>query len=266
MTAVNEHVAHVRQRTMRYLDAGDGRPCLLLHSFPLSADQWKPQFEHVPAGWRFIAPDLFGLGPGSDDRAPGSMDDQAGALLALLDGLGLENVAVAGVSMGGYAAFALLRRAPSRVSSLVLADTRATADTAEARAGRDTTSALVEREGVDAIAREMLPRLLGETTHRDRPDVVATVTHLITANRPGAVRAALQAIRDRPDSMPILSTFRGPTLILCGAEDVITPIADSEAMQRATSRSRLVVLPAAGHLSNLEAPEAFSRALEEFLR
>ena len=265
MTAVNEHVLSVAGRLVRCLEAGTGRPLLLLHSFPLSADQWQPQLERVPAGWRFVAPDLFGLGPGGGSDAPVSMDAQTHVLAGLMDQLGIADTAAAGVSMGGYVALALVGRTASRVSQLVLADTRAAADTAEARAGRGRMIALVEAEGVDAIAREMLPRLVGATTHRERPDVVATVTGLIAANPVAGVRAALQAIRDRPDSAPRLGGIRCPVLIMCGAEDVITPLADSEAMQAAIPGSRLVVLPGAGHLSNLETPDAFSRALEEFL-
>jgi pimeloyl-ACP methyl ester carboxylesterase len=250
---------------MRYLEAGDGRSLLLLHSFPLCADQWKPQLENVPAGWRFIAPDLFGLGPASSDTDVRTMVAQADDVLALMDQLDLQTVGVAGVSMGGYVALALLRQAAARVTALVLADTRATPDTPDARDGRDRTIAMVERDGVEALAREMLPKLLGTTSRRERPQVVSTVTRLITGNSPSGVRAALEAIRDRPDSAPLLPTVECRTLILCGAEDAITPLADSDAMHGAMAGSHLVVLPRAGHLSNLENAAAFNRALEAFL-
>jgi pimeloyl-ACP methyl ester carboxylesterase len=266
MSPVKERIAHVGHRTMRYLEAGDGRPLLLLHSFPLCADQWKPQLENVPAGWRFVAPDLFGLGPAARDADDvRTMAAAADDVLALMDRLELQTAAVAGVSMGGYVALALLRQAAARLTALVLADTRATPDTPDARDGRDRTIAMVERDGVEALAREMLPKLVGETSHRERPAVVSTVTRLITGNSRAGVRAALEAIRDRPDSTPLLATIQCPTLILCGAEDTITPLADSDAMHGALAGSHLVVLPAAGHLSNLENAAAFNRALEAFL-
>ncbi len=264
MAPVREQIARVGSRSMRYLEAGQGRPAILLHSFPLSADQWRPQLGNVPPGWRFIAPDLPGFGPAEDSgEAVLTIDSHAVHVITLMDLLGVETAAIASVSMGGYVAFALLRQAAHRVTALVLADTRATADTDEARAGRDRTMAMIERDGLEALGREMLPKLLGATTHRDRPELVAEVRGLIVANRSAGVRAAVQAIRDRPDSTPLLGSIHCPTLILCGEEDTLTPPSASEAMHRAIPGSRLVLLPGAGHLSNLEDPRAFSRALEE---
>lgn len=247
---------------MRYLEAGHGRPAILLHSFPLSADQWRPQLGDVPSGWRFIAPDLPGFGPAADrGEEAQTIDSHAVHVLALMDQLGIETAAIAGVSMGGYVAFALLRQAAPRVTALLLADTRASADTDEGRAGRDRTMAMIERDGVEALSREMLPKLLGATSHRDRPEVVAEVRRLIIANRADGVRAAVQAMRDRPDSTPLLGAIRCPALILCGQEDTLTPPSASEAMHRAIPGSRLVIVPRAGHLSNIESPAAFSAAL-----
>ena len=251
---------------MRYLEAGRGRPLVLLHSFPLHADQWIPQLEHVPPGWRAIAPDLFGCGATTAEAGvPQTMARQADEVIELLDHLGVDRAAIAGVSMGGYVALALLQRAASRLTGVMLADTRATADTDEGRAGRDRMIAMVEREGVVGVAREMLPKLLGPTTHRERPDVVATVEHLIASNSVVGVRAALLAIKARPDSTPLLATVSCPTWILCGEEDGLTPPADSALMHRAIAGSRYDVLPRTGHLSNLEAPTAFNAALQEFL-
>ncbi len=267
MAPVNEHVVRVGSRSIRCLEAGQGRPLVLLHSFPLSADQWRPQLGHVPRGWRFIAPDLPGFGTTPDDgEAAVAIDSHAAHVLALMDQLNIESAAIAGVSMGGYVAFGLLRQAAHRVTALVLADTRATADTGEARAGRDRMMALIDRDGLEALADEMLPKLIGPTTHRRRPDVVTGVRRLIVANDARGVREAVQAIRDRPDSMPVLAALRCPALILCGEEDALTPPPASEAMHQAIPGSRLVILREAGHLSNLEVPDDFSRAVEEFLQ
>jgi 3-oxoadipate enol-lactonase len=267
MAPVREQVARVGSRSARYLEAGQGRPVILVHSFPLSADQWRRQLGDVPSGWRFIAPDLPGFGPAPDDgEAALTIDQHAIHVLALMDQLGIAGAAIVGVSMGGYVALALLRQAADRVTSVVLADTRATADTDDARAGRDRTMALIDRDGVEALAREMLPKLLGATSHRERPEVVTEVRRLIVANRAAGVRAAVQAMRDRPDSTPLLGTIRCPALILCGEEDTLTPPPASEAMHRAIPGSRLVILPRAGHLSNLEAPDEFSGVLKEALQ
>ena len=266
MLLVHSRAAHLSTRTLRYLEAGSGRPLIWLHAFPLSADQWLPQLSRVPPGWRFIAPDLRGFRGGRQafevfDLPGVTMDAYAGDVLELMTHLEIADAVVGGLSMGGYVAFALLRKAPSRVSGLVLADTRATADTPEGRAARDKMIELVGREGSAGVAREMLPKLLGETTRREQPDLSDAVRRLIEVNTSDAIAAALNALKSRPDSTPLLASIACPTLIICGEEDVLTPMADSEAMHQAISGSRLVRLAGAGHLSNLENPIGFNDAI-----
>jgi pimeloyl-ACP methyl ester carboxylesterase len=192
-------VANLVDRSVRYLETGSGRPLVLLHAFPLSADQWLPQLHRLPAGWRAVAPDLRGfrgtrsvlsyVGPG-----PVTIDTYAGDILALMTHLEIDRAIVAGLSMGGYVAFSMLRQAPARVSGLVLANTRAAADTAEGAAARDRMIALAEGEGSAGVAREMLPKLLGETSRREQPDLEQAVRALIEANGTEAIVAALRAM------------------------------------------------------------------------
>jgi 3-oxoadipate enol-lactonase len=214
-----------------------------------------------------VAPDLRGFrGSGMAFEEIGlddlTLDDYAGDVLELMSHLDIDRAAITGLSMGGYVALALFRRAPARVSGLVLADTRSGADGEAGRAGRDKMAALAVREGAAAVAAEMLPKLLGETTQREQPDLSEAVGRLIEVNTPEAIAAATLALKRRPDSTPLLSSIAVPTTIICGEEDVLTPPAESEAMHRAIGGSELVVLPRAGHLSNLESPMAFSAALE----
>jgi len=263
---VQTHVARLSARSVRYLEAGQGRPLMLLHSFPLNADQWMPQLQSVPPGWRFIAPDLAGFGPSTPDgEIPQSMDGHADMVFELMDHLGIQQAGVGGLSMGGYVTLACLRKALSRVTTLVLADTRATPDTDDGRAARGRLIALVDREGIDAVVSDMMPKLLGPTARRERPAVVAAVERLIRSNAAPGIRAALVALKSRPDSRPLLASIACPTLILCGDEDVPTPPADSEAMHRAIPQSRYVLLRQAGHLANLDVPAEFNAALTEFL-
>jgi 3-oxoadipate enol-lactonase len=253
---------------MRYLEAGSGWPVVLLHAFPLSADMWRPQLERAPDGWRLIAPDLRGFGPAAREQTatgPTTMDDMAMDVVALLDTLELERATVGGLSMGGYVTFALFRRAPERFLRMVLADTRSQADTADGREARRTMMDLVRREGPGAVAQQMLPKLLGETTRRTNPGVEATVRRLIEANESAGIAGAIEAMMERPDSTPLLENIGLPALIVVGAEDTLTPPADSESMNRQLRRSHVVTLPGAGHLSSLEAPDAFSMALANFL-
>ena len=268
---MRSEVAHLPHRSLRFFTSGEGRALVLLHAFPLSADQWLPQLHRVPPGWRFVAPDLRGfrgVGPAFEDAGAAglTLDDYARDVAALLAHLEITRAFVCGVSMGGYVALAFRRLFPSRVSGLVLSNTRAAADTVDARAGRDSMIALVEREGVAAVAKEMTPRLLGETTRRDRPDLEDAVRRLILVNAPAAIATALAALRDRPDSTSLLSSIDVPTLILVGDEDRVTPVSESEALRDGIAGAELVVLPRVGHLSNLEDPLGWNAALHRFLK
>jgi 3-oxoadipate enol-lactonase len=194
-----------------------------------------------------------------------TMDLYAADVLTLMDHLEIGDACIGGISMGGYVAFALVQQAPSRASGLVLAHTRATADAPDGRANRDRMIDLVRRDGPESIARAMLPKLLGETTRREQPDLVETVGQMIRANTPEAIAAALTALRDRPDRMGLLASIACPTLIIAGDEDALIPRADAEAMHAGIAGSRLVMLPRVGHLGNLEAPSVFNEALYGFL-
>jgi 3-oxoadipate enol-lactonase len=250
-------------RRIRILEAGSGQPLLLIHAFPLTADLWRPQLEAPPAGWRLVAPDV--LGP--DDA---SMDDYAARLEAIVGGLGLDRsgpgLVVGGLSMGGYIIFALLRRAKLPVRGLVLADTRAEADTEEGREGRTKMMTLVDAEGADGVARAMLPKLLGETTRRERPEAVSEIGELIRANGPTAIKSAVAAMMARPDSTPLLSSITVPTLVVVGEEDVLTPPPNAETLARGIRGSRLVRIPKAGHLASFERADLFTAELAGFLR
>jgi len=251
---------------VRYLESGEGQALVLLHAFPLSADQWLPQLHRVPKGWRFIAPDLRGFrgaGPAFEDAGLDglSIDDYADDVIQLMLHLEVERAAVCGVSMGGYVAFGMLRRAPKRVTGLVLANTRATPDTDEARAGRDRMIDLATREGAAAIAREMVPKLLGATSRAEQPDLEDAVHRLIQMNSTEGIVAGLRALKSRPDSTPLLSTISCPTLVISGDEDVIIPSKEAEALHRAIPGSTLKIFPKVGHLSNLETASAFSQTL-----
>jgi 3-oxoadipate enol-lactonase len=258
-----EHIVDVGGRRLRYLEAGHGDPLLLVHAFPLSAEMWRPQLDAVPEGWRFIAPDLPGFG-GSARRGGGapSMDGYAADVLALVDRLGLSRVSIAGLSMGGYVAFGLLRAARERVRALVLADTRAEADSDEARANREKLLAVLDEQGPRGVADAMVPKLLAPDAS---PALAAHVRQLVEANEPGGIRDAILALRDRPDSTSLLARCACPALVLAGDADQVTPLALHETMHRALPQSRLAVVAGAGHLSNLERAEAFNTALFGFL-
>lgn len=277
---MRSNIAHLPQRSLRYLESpgiiGDDWPrgtraLIFIHAFPLSAEQWLPQLARVPAGWRFIAPDLRGFrgttGIAYQDAhlLDATIDDYAADILALMDHLELKTAALCGLSMGGYVAMAVAARAPQRVPALVLADTRMTADTPEQQAGRDAMRSVVLRDGPSAVATKMLPALLGPVTMRDQPELADVVRALIEANRAEAIAGALGVLKARPDRSAVLAAFARPALVICGADDALTPVADAEAMARTLPQATQVVIPHAGHLSNLEQPVAFNAALTAFL-
>jgi pimeloyl-ACP methyl ester carboxylesterase len=265
---MTSQIAHLPGRSVRYLEAGEGEPLLLLHAFPLSADQWQPQLAQIPRGWRAVAPDLRGFGGTPPESAlldATTIGIYAGDALELMAHLEMPHAVICGLSMGGYVALAVVRRAPERVRGLVLADTRAAADSEEGRAGRDRMLALVNSEGPAGVAREMVPKLLNERSRRETPDLVDTHTEMILANTSAGIGAAIRAMKDRQDSTDLLGQITCPTLVIVGEADVLTPPSEAEVLERGIPGAQRHTIPGVGHLSNLEAPEAFCRALDGLL-
>jgi pimeloyl-ACP methyl ester carboxylesterase len=247
---------------LAYRDEGQGEPILLVHAFPLSAAMWEDQIDALATRFRVLAPDLRGFGASARGSGASSLDQLADDLAGLLDHLKLDRATVAGLSMGGYISFALLRRHRARVARLILADTRAGADSEEGRQGREASAKLAEAEGAGAVAEAMLPKLLAAGAPAEVRDEVRKI---ITANDRAGIAAAQRAMAARPDSAPLLATIDVPTLIIVGSEDVLTPPAEARAMHAAIPGSQLVELAGVGHLSNLEAPDDFNAAVEQFI-
>lgn len=259
-------------RTLAYLDsdpaASDKLVLVLAHAFPLGAQMWEPQFKGAFWGWRILAPDLRGFGGSTDDRGDGvdpSIDDYADDVASLVREVAGAPVVLGGLSMGGYAAFAVMRRTPTLVRGLILADTRAGADSLEGRAARKAMLTLLEREGPQGVARDMMPKLLGATTREQNPDAEETVRRLIKRQSPNGIRDAIVRMMERPDSTPLLPAITIPALVIVGEEDTLTPPAESEAIAAALPNASLVRIAGAGHLSNVERSQAFEASVEDFL-
>ncbi len=249
-----------------YEVAGQGVPIVLLHAFPLSHAMWKDSVAPLARLGRVIAPDLPGFGRSPRQPTP-SIPEMALSVVAMLDALAArEPAVVAGLSMGGYVAFELLRQFPARVRALGLFSTRAGPDTTEQRQTRRWMAEQIRREGLEPFTHTILPKLLGKTTLATQQSVVEQVSWLIMANKPDGAADALVAMSRRQDSTPLLSTIRIPTLILTGAEDAIIPAEEPAAMQRAIQGARLERIDGAGHLVNLEQPQAFLTVWERFLK
>jgi 3-oxoadipate enol-lactonase len=258
------HTVEMGGQTISWLQSGRGRTVVLLHGFPLHAGMWEALHATTPHGWTLITPDLRNFGESHGTPAL-SVDDHANDVLALLRHLGCEDAVIGGLSMGGYIALAVHRLAPQRCRALVLADTRAEPDTEDARANRARLQATGRERGPDAVLQAMLPKLVGPAAHAAGA-VPEQLKAIAGANTAEGVVDGLEALKTRPDARPGLAAIACPTLVIVGADDALTPPSTAEALRDGIAGAQLVVLPDAGHMSNLEQPVPFALALWSFLR
>jgi pimeloyl-ACP methyl ester carboxylesterase len=246
---------------------GDGDPPLLLiHGFPFDHALWRHQLAALTR-CRRLAPDLRGAGASTVPEPPDdySMARYADDLVEVLDALDIPQAVICGLSMGGYILFELLRRHAHRVRAAIFCNTKVAADSAEAKRGRDELAVLAQRQGARAVADTLLPKLVARATLGARPEVVAEVRAMITRAPVAGIIGALRALRDRPDSTPMLDAIRVPALVVAGDDDQITPAAGMQEMARAIPGAQFALIPAAGHVAPLEQPIVASEALAHFL-
>lgn len=250
-----------------YEDSGDGLPVVFLHGFPHDRTLWASQRLSLAPRVRCIVPDVRGFGH-SSTHGPFSMDQYADDTIALLDWLGIEQAVICGLSMGGYIAMAMWRRHRDRIRGMIFCDTKAGADSDEAKGRRDELIALVKRDGARAIAEPQLTGMIGASTRDKRSDVVNALRAMMGRQPAAGLIGALQALRDRPDSRETLRTITVPSLVIVGEEDVLTPIKEARAIAEAlppAARVRLEIIAGAGHVPCLERPAATTHALSDFL-
>lgn len=249
---------------IRYADRGQGPAVLFLHGFPLSIAMWDDQ-ESLASRYRLVRFDARGFGGSAPGDAVLTMDRIADDAAFLIDRLRLGPVVLVGCSMGGYAAFCFAQKHPQLLRGLVLVDTRAEADTPDARRGRSELASRVMKEGAAVAVEAFLPNLVGATTKNSRADVIARLKDIMLATPPRGISDALHGLAARQDSTPILRQIAVPTLVVCGEEDVITPVKDAETLHRGIAGSDLAVIPKSGHLPSMETPDAFNAVLGAFL-
>ena len=250
---------------IHYEILGEGPDLVLLHPFPTNHRFWMGVADMLASGYRLIAYDLRGHGDSSPGSGPATMEKHAADLARLCDVVKVSKGIFAGVSIGGYVLFEFWRRHSERVAALVLSDTRATPDTEEGRAARLKSAEEVRQTGPAAFLESMVPKLLGQHTRENRPDVVEGARKMMAKMTAAGIVALQQGMAARPDSVPTLATINVPTLILAGAEDTLTPQADSELMHQRISGSRLEVVPRAGHFAIYEQRNAAGKVMRGFL-
>lgn len=262
-----EHVMErirVGDTELVYEAAGTGPAVVFLHGLPMDRRMWRAQLTALPR-WRCIVPDLRGLGQSQLGERPVTMRVYADDIAGMLDGLGIERAVVCGLSMGGYVTFEMLRRHAGRVRALVLADTRAEPDNADARRAREDLIQAVRTQGSAVLFDRMGPRLLSQTTWRSAPQVLEQLRLMASESPVAGATAALGAARDRVDSRDLLPSITQPTLVLVGRDDVITPPESARRMAASIAAARLVEIGEAGHVPPLEQPERVTQVLREFL-
>lgn len=244
---------------------GSGSPVVLLHPFPANHDFWKPAVQALISRYRLILPDLRGHGDSGVGEGPATMRKQAEDLARVLDDAEVGRAPFVGVSIGGYVLFEFWRRQSSRVEALVLCNTKAQADAAEARAARLQAAAEVTERGTEPFFESMVPKLIGQTTRSKRPDLVEGALQMMRKMSPQDVASVQRGMAERPDSVETLKTINVPTLILTGDEDLFAGPAEAELMQRNIRGSRMNVIPKAGHYSPWEQPKEVGTLLRQFL-
>lgn len=248
-----------------YTDTGQGKPLIFIHGFPFDQSTWQEQAAYFRKTRRVITYDIRGFGASTAGRLFLSIPLFADDLVQLMDALKIPQAVVCGLSMGGYIALNAVSRYPERFEALVLCDTQCIADSAEAKEKRFKSIAQVESEGLQEFAADFTDKVFSRETHDHRKDRVIRVRNIITRTPVEVVSATLKALAERSETCSILEQIRVPVLIICGEEDGVTPLKQSQAMQAQIAGAVLETIPGAGHLSNMDQPEGFNSRLETFL-
>lgn len=262
---MDEQLIDTSLGTMHLTQAGDGTPLLFVHGFPLDHRMWTEQIDEFSQTHRVLAPDLCGFGqselPG--EAAVNTMEAYADQLAELLDRLEIaEPVHLCGLSMGGYVAFQFWRRYHPRLKSLILCNTRALADSPEAKENREKTAKLVLEHGSEPLADVMSSKLLAPNT----PEAtLARLREMILAASPTGIAAASRGMRDRPDVTTWLPEIDLPTLVIAGDRDTLSPPEEMQQLAASIRGAEFHVIAGAGHLSPIEQPGEFSRLVRDFL-
>ncbi|MFY4729198.1 alpha/beta fold hydrolase [Nitrospira sp. BLG_2] len=257
--------AQINGITLAFNDQGTGLPIIFLHAFPLNRTMWAQQEEALSSQFRIITIDLRGHGESDAPLWHYSLDQAADDVRGVLDYLSIRQAVFVGLSMGGYILFAFHRKYAEYVKGLVLADTRAQADTDEGKRARFEMAQIAYKQGASAIADMMIPKLLSPATIRTRPELVQRVRTMIEGNQISGIAGDLMAMAQRPDSIPFLNRISCPAQIIVGELDLPTPASDATLMADNIPNARLAIIPDAAHLSNLEQPCLFSETVRTFV-
>jgi pimeloyl-ACP methyl ester carboxylesterase len=248
-----------------YRDEGHGLPVIFIHAFPLSQAMWTGQIPAMTPICRAITMDLRGFGASDVPPGPYWMAMMASDVRGLMHRLGIARAVLVGLSMGGYVAMSFYRNFPDAVCGLVLADTRAAADNQQGRERRLMSAEKAERDGTESVVEDMVQLLLSQEAIDTRPDLVSRVRSIALQNRPEGIASAQRGMATRPDSTEMMARVDCPALVIVGSDDRLSTPEETRGWQERTPNSLLAIIPGAGHLSNIEQPDTFNRAVADFV-
>lgn len=251
---------------LSYDDVGEGRiPIVFLHGFPFDKTMWEKQIEFLKTSYRLIACDIRGFGKSKDEKSLLNMDLFADDLIEFMDKLSIDRAVICGLSMGGYITLNAAKRFPDRFEALILCDTQCIADTEEIKEKRLKTIAKIEMEGVAHFNEEFIKSVFHKDSLTHKKELVEELGSVVFANSQHSIIQGLLALAIREDTCATLEKIRIPTLIICGREDAVTPLEESQYLKEHVLGSTLKIIDDAGHVSNLEQPNEFNEHLVEFL-
>jgi 3-oxoadipate enol-lactonase len=251
---------------LSYNDVGEGSmPVIFLHGFPFSKAMWQPQLDFLKSTHRLIACDIRGFGKSTDEKSRLSIDLFAEDLIGFMDQLGIDKAIICGLSMGGFIALNAQKRFPDRFEALILCDTQCIADTPEVKEKRYKTISEIETDGVVKFNEGFIKAVFHKDSLSSKTGLVDQLRSVVFANPENIITKGLIALAERSQTCSTLGEITLPTLIICGREDEVTPLAQSEFMKSQIKDSILRIINNAGHVSNLEQPDEFNLYLSEFL-
>jgi 3-oxoadipate enol-lactonase len=258
--------AFVNGVNINYLDKGTGTPIVLVHGFPFSHEMWTPQIAALASAYRVIAYDVRGHGLSDVGDGQYTMDSHVDDLFALMDHLSLGPAVIVGLSMGGYITLRALDREQKRFRGAVLCDTRAEADSNDAKFRRFASITGVKRTGSAPFAEAFVKGVFAPSTFSTNPAAIESIRRIIERTPPLSIAGTLLALASRPDMTATLAGITIPVLIIVGEQDATTPPEASGLMHSKIAGSTLQIIPGAAHMSNLEQPALFNQHLQAFLR
>ena len=259
-------LVNVNNVDLSYNDVGEGHiPIVFLHGFPFDKTMWQEQLDFFKSTHRVITCDIRGFGKSIDEESHLSMDLFANDLILFIDKLSIDKVIICGLSMGGYIAFNAIKRFPSRFEALILCDTQCIADSYDVKVNRYQTISDIKEFGATNFNEGFIKKVFYEKSLINKPELVEQLRNVVFANSDHIITQGLTALAERVETCSILDNISIPTLIICGREDVVTPLEESKFMNSKIKGSILHVIGNAGHVSNLEEPGKFNKYIRDFL-